>query len=113
MRARGLFIEMDDNRLTEETIRLLLYVAWADDDIAPEEYDYLLRMAQNGGMGTVAVAGLDKAMRDRKSLSRPNIEFLKPYREEVLAHVRALIEADHHIAPAETDILHKIAAALA
>jgi uncharacterized tellurite resistance protein B-like protein len=104
---------MDDIRFTEETIRLLLYVAWADDDVTPEEYDYLLRMAQNGGLGTVAVAGLDQALRDRKSLSRPDIEFLKPYRDEVLTHVRALIRADDHIAPAETDILHKIASALA
>jgi len=104
---------MDESKFTEETIRLLLYVAWADDDVAPEEYDYLLRMAQNAGLGTVAVAGLDRALRDRKSLSRPDIEFLKPYRDEVLAHVRALISADNHIAPAETDILHKIASALA
>ncbi len=104
---------MNDSKFTEETIRLLLYVAWADDDVAPEEYDYLLRMAQNAGLGTVALRALDEGVRDRKSLNRPDIAYLKPHRTEVLAHVQELIQADNHIAPAEPVILHKIASALA
>ena len=104
---------MDDLKFTEETIRLLLYVAWADDDVAPEEYDYLLRMARNSGMGEAKVMSVDSALRDREVLREPDYAFLKPHRDEVLVHVRNLIEADNHIAPQETDILHKIASALA
>ncbi len=104
---------MSDSKFTEETLRLLLYVAWADDDVAPEEYDYLLRLAQNSGLGAVALRALDQGVRDRQNLHRPDINYLKPHRDEVLAHVRELIQADNHIAPAETDILHKIASALA
>ena len=104
---------MAGSRLTLETIRLLLVVAWADGEIAPEEYDYLLRMARNGGMSEEQVLSLDGAMRDRSTLRRPDLEYLKPYRTQVLAHVQALIAADEHVAPQETEILHKIAVLLA
>lgn len=103
---------MDSAELTIETIRLLLFVAWADDDIAPEEYDYLFRMARNAGMSDEDVLSLDAALRDRNVLHRPDIELLKPFRSEVLSHVRALIRVDNRIAAAESDILHKIAALL-
>jgi len=105
-------IPMSNFKLTLETMRLLLYVAWADDEIAPEEYDYLLRMGRNAGLGDEDVLSLDKALRDREALQRPDMEFLKPFRNEVLAHVRGMIRADNRIAPAETDILHKIASML-
>jgi uncharacterized tellurite resistance protein B-like protein len=103
---------MDDKRITVETIRLLLHVAWSDDDIAPEEYDYIFRMARNAGLTDKDILALDAAMRDRTRLYEPNIEILKPHREEVLAHVQALISADDHIAQAETEILIKIASLL-
>lgn len=103
---------MTDSKFTQETIRLLLYVAWADDDVAPEEYDYLLRMARNAGLGEANVLSLDGALRDRSVLRRPDFEYLKPYRSEVLTHVQELIEADDRIAPQEMEILHKIASAL-
>ncbi|MCP4445961.1 MAG: TerB family tellurite resistance protein [Myxococcales bacterium] len=104
---------MSEKQLIQEIIRLLLYVAWADDEIAPEEYDYLLRLARDTGFSDLEVNSVDKAMRDRSSLRRPDIEMLKPHRSEVLSHVRKLIRADDHIALAEADILHKIAAELA
>lgn len=103
---------MDDKRIIVETIRLLLHVAWSDDDIAPEEYDYIFRMARNAGLSDQDILALDAAMRDRSRLYEPNIEILKPHREDVLAHVQALISADDHIAQAETDILIKIASLL-
>lgn len=103
---------MDSARLTVETIRLLLYVAWSDDDIAPEEYDYIFRMARNADLSDKDVLSLDGALRDRSKLSEPNIEVLKPFRAEVLAHVQALIAADDKIEQAETDILVKIASLL-
>lgn len=103
---------MDQKRITVETIRLLLHVAWSDDDIAPEEYDYIFRMARNAGLSDKDIMALDAAMRDRSRLYEPNIEILKPHREEVLAHVQALISVDDQIVQAETDILIKIATLL-
>ena len=100
------------DRLTIETVRLLLYVAWADNEIAPEEYDYLLRMTRNAGMSEADVMSLDAALRDREKLHQPDIAALNPHREEVLAKVRELIKADHHIAPEEDEILYKLASAL-
>ncbi len=103
---------MDSTQITVETIRLLLFVAWSDDDIAPEEYDYIYRIARSAGLPHKDVMALDAALRDRTRLYEPNMEILKPHREEVLAHVQELIGADDHIAQAETDILIKIASLL-
>lgn len=103
---------MDSAKLTIETLRLLLYVAWSDDDIAPEEYDYIFRMARNAALSAEDVLSLDAALRDRSRLAEPDMEVLKPFRHEVLAHVQALISSDDRIAPGETDILHKIASLL-
>jgi uncharacterized tellurite resistance protein B-like protein len=103
---------MDSKRITVETIRLLLHVAWSDDDIAPEEYDYIFRMARNAGLSDKDIMALDAAMRDRSRLYEPNIEILKPHKDAVLAHVQALISADDVIDQKETDILVKIATLL-
>ncbi len=103
---------MDSTRITVETIRLLLHVAWSDDDIAPEEYDYIFRMARNAGLADKDIMALDAAMRDRSRLYEPNMDILKPHKEQVLAHVQALISADDVIDQKETDILVKIATLL-
>ena len=103
---------MDDLKITIETIRLLLHVAWSDNDIAPEEYDYIFRMARNAGLTDEEIMAFDAAMRDRTRLYEPNIEILRPHRDEVLAHVQALISADDKIEQAETEILIKIASLL-
>ena len=99
-------------KLTIETIRLLLHVAWADGEVAPEEYDYILRMARNAGMTEEDILSVDRALRDRDVLREPDFAFLKPFRTTVLEHVNSLIVADDKIAAEETNILHKIAVAL-
>lgn len=99
-------------RLTIETLRLLLFVAWSDDDVAPEEYDFILRIARNAGLSDEDVLAVDAALRDRSALREPDMSVLKPHRDEVLAKVQELIAADEHIADEETDILVKIASLL-
>jgi len=103
---------MDSLTLTIEAVRLLVWVAWSDGEIAPEEYDYLLRMARNHGLPEDELQALELAVRDKSKLVQPNVESLKPFRAEVLAEVKGLIEADDKVEPGELQILHRIAEAL-
>lgn len=103
---------MDSMELTIEAIRLLLYVAWSDHEIAPEEYDYILRMARNQHLPESEIEAFEAAVRDPTKLTKPNVEVLKPFRNEVLAEVQGLIEADDRVAPAEAEMLHRIATLL-
>ena len=95
-------------RLLVESVRLLLFVAWSDDDIAPEEYDFLLRKVRNAGFDADAIDSLDRALRDKSTLVQPDMEFLKPHHQTVLAEVRELVHADDRVAPEEITIMDKI-----
>ena len=104
---------MDSSTLTIEALRLLVYVAWSDGDIAPEEYDYLLAMAKKQHVPQSELDYLEAVVRDPAKVVKPNIEVLKPFRSEVLEQVKALIMADDKVDEAEVEILHRVAALLA
>lgn len=103
---------MNDAELTVATIRLLLHAAWADNSIAPEEYDFLYAMASRAGFSKEDIMSLDNGLRNRHLLHPPDLELLKSDRDNVLRQVQALIEADNLITTEEADFLHTIAAAL-
>ena len=92
-----------------QALRLLVYVAWSDGEIAPEEYDYLLAMARKQHVPDDELAYLEAVVRDPSKVVKPDIEMLKPFRAEVLEQVQGLIEADEHVAESEVDVLHRIA----
>ncbi len=103
---------MDSQTLTVEALRLLIYVAWSDGEIAPEEYDYLLAMARKHRLPDEEIESLEASVRDPAKVIKPDLEALKPFRQEVLAEVQALISADDHIDDAELEMLHRIASLL-
>ena len=100
---------MDSQNLKIEALRLLIYVAWVDSSIMPDEYDYLLAMAQRHNLPEEELHALEAAVRDPAKIVRPDFEVLKPYRNEVFAEVSALIQADDKIARAEEDLLQRLA----
>jgi hypothetical protein len=104
---------MDSSTLTIEALRLLVYVAWSDGDIAPEEYDYMLAMARKQRVPEDELDYLEAVVRDPSKVIKPNIELLKPFRDQVLEQVQALIMADDKVEDAELEMLHRIASLLA
>ena len=104
---------MDSSAFTVEAIRLLIYVAWSDGKIAPEEYDYILRLAKRRNLPEEEMKNLEASVRDPAQVVRPNIEALRPLREEILAEVQGLIMADDDVDDAEVEVLHRVASLLA
>ena len=95
-----------------EALRLLIYVAWSDGDVSPEEYDFLLVMAKRRGLPADEMKELEAAVRNPKCAVHPNVLALKPLRSEILSEVQSLIVADGHVAEAEVAMLHRVAALL-
>lgn len=96
-----------------ELVKLLLQVAWADHDVAPEEAEALLRFARHSGMPQAELDALQAMLTGRAPLSPPNLGLLKHRRTEVLRAVKALLVSDVHVAQEEEEILGQISALLA
>jgi uncharacterized tellurite resistance protein B-like protein len=92
-----------------EIIKLLLQVAYADDEVAPEEEALLVRQAVRAGFPEIEL--LD-CLSGRRPLPPPNLGLLKARRVEVLKAVKAMLQSDARVAPEEDAILAQISGLL-
>lgn len=92
-----------------ELVKLLVQVAWADDDVAPEEGQALLAFARRSGLGDDELQGLAAMLTGRAPLAPPNLGLLKERRTEVLRAVKELLLSDLHLAQEEEEVLAQIA----
>ena len=99
---------MADKDLHREVIKLLVQVAWADREIAPEERDYIVGMAQGAQFDTEEIEELRLALEDPARLPAPDFEFLKRYKDDVRRAATVLIRMDRIVAPDEARMLEDI-----
>jgi hypothetical protein len=95
-----------------ELLKLLLQVAWADDDVAPEEADALLAYGRKSSLGQDKLELLGQCLAGRAPLPPPNLGFLKPRRLEVMRAVKELLMSDLAVAEEEEAILEQISTLL-
>ena len=95
-----------------ELLKLLLQVAWADDDVAPEEADALLAFARKQGLSEDKLQVVGECLAGRAPLPPPNLGFLKPRRLEVMRAVKELLVSDLSVAEEEEAILAQISTLL-
>jgi len=95
-----------------ELVKLLLQVAWADDEVAREEADALLAFGRKQGLSEEQLALLDDCLAGRAPLPPPNIGLLKARRLEVLHAIKQLLVSDLQLPAAEEAILAQISALL-
>jgi uncharacterized tellurite resistance protein B-like protein len=95
-----------------ELLKLLLQVAWADDDVAPEEADALLAYARKSSLAQDQLELLALCLAGRAPLPSPNLGFLKPRRLEVMRAVKELLMSDLAVAEEEEAILEQISTLL-
>ena len=95
-----------------ELLKLLMQVAWADDDIAPEEARALLAFAQKHTLPEEQLELLRTCLAGRAPLPPPNLGFLKERRLDVLRAVRELLTSDSHVASEENAVLEQISTLL-
>ncbi|MET0795472.1 MAG: TerB family tellurite resistance protein [Polyangiaceae bacterium] len=101
-----------DGQFAFELVKLLLQVAWADDDVAPAEADALLGYARKSNLSEDELALLAACLAGRAPLPAPNLGFLKGRRLDVLRAVKELLTSDLHVAEEEQAILEQISALL-
>ncbi len=106
---------MDDEqqRVQVETIKLLVQVAWADHEIAPEEVTFIIEAAKRAKVSAHDVATLGEWLDDRMTLPPPDLGFLRQHADEVITAVSLLITSDNRIVKDEVDALNQIRAMLA
>ena len=95
-----------------ELLKLLLQVAWADDDVAPEEAETLLVFARKQQLAPDKLQLLSDCLTGRAPLPPPNLGFLKQRRLEVMRAVKELLMSDLSVAEEEEAILEQISTLL-
>ena len=95
-----------------EVIKLLLQVAWADDEVAPEEAELLIAQAGRAGLAEEQIAELRTYLSGDAPLPPPNLGRLKERRVEVLRQVKSMLQSDLTVAPEEDAILEQISTLL-
>ena len=101
-----------DRGFALEVIKLLLQVAWADGEVAPEEAEVLIEHTRRSGLGEGELDELRACLSGEAPLPPPNLGLLRERRVEALRAVRNLLKSDLRIAPEEDAILGQISALL-
>ena len=95
-----------------ELVKLLMQVAWADDEVGPEERIALHALVRSCGLGERQLEQVDRWLNGTVPCPTPNLAVLRPHRTEVLRQVRRLILADNQLTPEEDAIFSEIATLL-
>src|SRR4051794_28488678 len=91
-----------------EIVKLLLQVAFADDEIDPNEAAMLLDLAHRWQLPEAEIASLAQLIVKKERLPAPNLSLLKARKAEVLQIARTLQYADGSVATAEEDMLAQL-----
>ena len=94
--------------LAFELLKLLLQVAWADDDLAPAEAETLLAYGRKLGLGASKLKVLGNCLAGRQPLPPPNLGLLRTRRTDVLRAVKELMVSDLQLGAEEESILLQI-----
>lgn len=95
-----------------EVVKLLLQVAWADEELVGEEAQALRDFAEQSGVSEADRATLEACLAGTERLPLPNLGLLKEQRIEVLRAVRALLKSDTRIHEDEEKVLSELTEAL-
>ncbi|PTL76684.1 TerB family tellurite resistance protein [Vitiosangium sp. GDMCC 1.1324] len=97
-----------DDRFYTELLKLLLHVAWSDDELDPNEARALLSAAQRWKLPVPELQRLERCLELGEPLPAPNLGLLRQHPDEVLSTVRTLIESDANVHLSEEEMLAQI-----
>ena len=101
-----------EGQFTFELLKLLLQVAWADDEINPAEADALLAYARKNRLSQDRLELIGECLAGRAPLPPPNLGFLKERRLDVMRAVKELLLSDLSVGAEEEEILEQISTLL-
>ncbi len=94
-----------DERFYIELLKLLLQVAWSDDELDPREAHALIGAARRWSVPPHELQRLERCLELGEPLPVPNLGLLRQSPEEVLSTVRTLIATDSQVHFAEEEML--------
>lgn len=92
-----------------EVIKLLLQVAWADDEVAREEKMMILGLARSWYVPEPEIKYLIERLDQGQPLPQPNLALLRTRPDDVLTAVRGLVLSDGQVSSSETEMVKQIA----
>jgi uncharacterized tellurite resistance protein B-like protein len=109
-RARSLpgMTTASDDTFHLELLKLLLHVAWSDDELSPAEARAILGAAQRWNLPAPELQRLQRCLDKGEPLPAPNLGLLRQRPDDVLSTVRTLIECDAQIQLSEEEMLAQI-----
>jgi hypothetical protein len=108
----GMSTEPAPGQFAFELVKLLLQVAWVDDDIAPEEAAALLAYGRKSQLTGEQLELLSACLAGKAPLPPPNLAVLKARRVDVLRAAKNLVVSDLRVGAAEEAILEQISTLL-
>jgi tellurite resistance protein len=97
-----------DERFHIELLKLLLHVAWSDDEIDPREARALLGAAQRWKVPLPELQRLERCLESGEPMPAPNLGLLRQRPDEVLATARTLIASDTQVSLSEEEMLAQL-----
>jgi uncharacterized tellurite resistance protein B-like protein len=98
----------NDERFHTELLKLLLHVAWSDDEVDPREARALLGAAQRWKVPLAELQRMELCLDQGEPMPAPNLGLLRQRPADVLATVRTLIESDAQVHLSEQEMLTQI-----
>lgn len=91
-----------------EVIKLLLQVAWADDEVDPREKEMIFGLARSWFVPEPELKVLMQRLDEGEPLPQPNLKMLRTRPDDVLEAARALVASDGKVAAEESEMIQQI-----
>lgn len=91
-----------------EVVKLLLQMAWSDDELDPEEREQIRMAATKWGVPPADLQMLMQRLDEGEPLPVPNLKLLRKKPEVAIAAARRLMLADGKIQAGEAEMLAQI-----
>jgi hypothetical protein len=98
----------DPERFYTELLKLLLHVAWSDEEIDPREARLILGVARQWKIPSEELTRLEDCLERGQPMPAPDLGLLRKRPEDVLLAVRGLIGSDAQVQLAEREMLAQI-----
>jgi hypothetical protein len=102
----------NDDRFNLEVVKLLLKVAWVDQEVDEREKQVIFGAARSWSVPEPELKVLMSRLEQGEPLPEPDLSLLKSRADDVMTAARALVLSDGKVKSEETALLKQLQAAL-
>ena len=103
----------DDDRFNLEVVKLLLKIAWVDQELDAHEKNLIVGVARSWSVPEPELKVLLARLEQGAPLPEPDMALLKTRTDEVMEAARAMVLSDGKVKKEESALLKQLAASLA